>query len=68
MKKESLHSPEVERLLGGRLPLVTRHGITIVALLMALAFAVVAWQGGMPERLVKGIVEQTVRQIKEKME
>ena len=30
MKQQKQHCPEVERLMGGRLPFVTRYGITIV--------------------------------------
>ena len=68
MKKQELHSPEVERLMRGRLPFVTRHGITIVALLMALVCAGLFRWGGLPGQLMKEIVEQTVQQIAKKME
>ena len=36
MKQQKQHCPEVERLMGGRLPFVTRYGITIVVIVMAL--------------------------------
>ena len=35
MKQQKQHCPEVERLMGGRLPFVTRYGITIVVIVMA---------------------------------
>ena len=31
MKQQKQHCPEVERLMGGRLPFVTRYGITTVS-------------------------------------
>ena len=36
MKQRKQHCPEVERLMGGRLPFVTRYGITLVVIVMAL--------------------------------
>ena len=46
MKQQKQHCPEVERLMGGRLPFVTRYGITIVVIVMALVCAGLAWSGG----------------------
>ena len=46
MKQQKQHCPEVERLMGGRLPFVTRYGITIVVIVMALVCAGLLWSGG----------------------
>ena len=43
MKQQKQHCPEVERLMGGRLPFVTRYGITIVVIVMALVCAGLLW-------------------------
>lgn len=68
MKEEKQHCPEVERLMGGRLPFVTRHGITIVAVILVLVCAGLLWSGGAPRQLMEDIMEHTVQQIKNKIQ
>ena len=68
MKEEQQHCPEVERLMGGRLPFVTRHGITIVAVILVLVCAGLLWAGGASRQLMEDIMEHTVQQIKNKMQ
>ena len=62
MKQQKQHCPEVERLMGGRLPFVTRYGITIVVIVMALV-----WSGGPSQQLMRDIMKHTVQQIKNKI-
>ncbi len=67
MKEQKSHCPEVERLMKGRLPFVTRHGITIVAVVLALVCAGLLCSGGASQQLMKEIIEHTVQQIKDKI-
>ena len=67
MKQQKQHCPEVERLMGGRLPFVTRYGITIVVIVMALVGAGLLLSGGPSQQLMRDIMEHTVQQIKNKI-
>lgn len=67
MKQQKQHCPEVERLMVGRLPFVTRYGITIVVIVMALVGAGLLWSGGPSQQLMRDIMEHTVQQIKNKI-
>lgn len=67
MKQQKQHCPEVERLMGGRLPFVTRHGITIVVMVLALVCIVLMWSGGPSQQLVRDIMKHTIHQIKNKI-
>ena len=46
MKQRNLHCPEVERLMNGKLPFVTLHGITIVIIVIILSCACLWCTGG----------------------
>lgn len=67
MRKEDMHSPEVKRLLNGRLPFVTRYGITIVAAVMVLVGAAWAASGGPAQQLLRNMVKHTIEEIKNKI-
>lgn len=67
MKDEKTHCPEVEQLMSGRMPFVTRHGITIVAAVVALTGAALLCSGGAQQQLMEDIVKHTVEQIKSKI-
>ncbi len=67
MKQQKQHCPEVEWLMGGRLPFVTRHGITIVVTVLALVCAGLMWSGGPSQQLVRDIMKHTIHQIKNKI-
>ena len=63
--KDSMHRhcPEVEKLMDGEFPFVTRHGITLVALVLLLIAAVLCLSGGKAGQMVKGMVEQMLPQV-----
>lgn len=57
------HCPEVEELMEGKLPFVTRHGITLVALVLLLTAAILFLSGGKAGQMVKDMVEQMLPQV-----
>lgn len=63
------HCPEVENLMEGKMPLVTRCGITFVVLVLLLLVIVTSlfFFGGAPQQLMKEIIEHTIEQIKLKI-
>lgn len=61
------HCPEVENLMGGKMPFVTQHGITIVALILAAVVGIMLLSKGISQQLMRDIVEHTVEQIKSKL-
>ncbi len=61
------HSPEVEQLMQGRLPFVTRHGITWVIVILVVACSLVLLTEGDSQRLMKQMIDHTVEQIKAKL-
>ena len=62
-----MHSPEVEQLMQGRLPFVTRHGITWVIVILVVACSLVLLTEGDSQRLMKQMIDHTVEQIKSKI-
>ena len=68
--KDSMHRhcPEVEKLMEGPMPFVTRHGITLVALALLLIAAVLCLSGGKAGLMVKEMVEQMLPQVMRGME
>lgn len=50
MKTNDIHShcPEVENLMGGRMPFVTLHGITLVALVLIVVAGILMLSDGTP--------------------
>lgn len=61
------HSPEVEQLMQGRLPFVTRHGITWVIIALVAICSMVMMTEGTPQQLMKQMIDHTVEQIKSKI-
>lgn len=57
------HCPEVEKLMEGPMPFITRHGITLVALMLLLIATVLFLSGGKAGQMVKDMVEQMLPQI-----
>lgn len=68
MKKNDVHRhcSEVEKLLVGKMPFVTRYGITIVVLVFFFIVAILLLSKGTPQRLMKGMIEHTIEQITSK--
>lgn len=69
MEKRSdigLHCPEVENLMGGKMPFITRYGITLVVALIAVVFMLYV-AGGSPHQLMKEMIENTLEQIRVKI-
>ena len=62
-----MHSPEVEQLMQGRLPFVTRHGITWVIIALVAICSMVMMTEGTPQQLMKQMIDHTVEQIKAKI-
>lgn len=58
-----IHCPEVEELMGGKMPFVTRHGITLVALVLVIIVTVLCLHKGPMRRLMKDMVEWIGPQI-----
>lgn len=69
MKKNDIHRhcPEVEKLLVGKKPFVTRYGITIVTLIIFSIVAILLLSEGAPQRLMKGMIKHTIEQITSKI-
>lgn len=65
MKTNDIHShcPEVENLMGGKMPFVTQHGITLVALVLIVVAGILMLSDGTPQQLMKEMVRHTVEQI-----
>lgn len=61
------HCPEVENMMRGNLPFITRHGITIVVLILAIVVAVILLSKGTSQQLMRDILEYTISQIVSKI-
>lgn len=59
-----LHCPEVERLMSERLPLITRHGISLCALVIIIVLVFLLFSEGDIQRLLKDMIVYVVRQSK----
>lgn len=53
------HCPEVENLMEGKMPFVTRYGITLVVLVILFITVILFLLKGTPSRLVEEIIEYT---------
>ncbi len=69
MEKNNIrsHCPEVENLMGGKMPLVTRCGITLVTLIIIVIVVFSLLSEGASQRLMKEMIEHTVNQITNKI-
>ena len=63
---EERHCREVRELMEGRPPFVTRHGITLALMAMAVGMAVMMMTDGQAVGLARGMAENIVRQFSEK--
>lgn len=61
------HCPEVENLMEGRMPFITRYGITLVVLVILAFVAILFFTEGTPHQLTKDMMEHTVEQMKSKI-
>lgn len=60
------HCAEVENLMGGKMPFVTRHGITIVMFVLFVIVAVLLFSEGTSQQLMKEMIKHTIEQITSK--
>lgn len=60
------HCPEVDRLMGGKLPFVTRYGITLVAVALAVVVVLLLLSRGELHRLMMQAIDHTLDQIRSK--
>ncbi len=65
--KSHLHSPEVEKLMQGKLPFVTCHGITCVTIILIAVCMVLLLTEGVSQQLMRQMIDHTVEHIKSKM-
>lgn len=61
------HCPEVESLMGGKMPFITRYGITLVVISIAIVVFLLLISGGSAQKLMKEMIEKTLEQIKIKI-
>lgn len=66
MKKNDLrlHCPEVESLMGGKMPFITRYGITLVVVALIAIVFMLYISGGSLHQLMREMIENTLEQIK----
>lgn len=57
------HCPEVEELMGGRMPFVTRYGITLVVIVLAVVVGMLFVSGGQLQQFIREMIDHTVKQI-----
>lgn len=60
------HCPEVETLMGGKMPFITRYGITLVLIAIIVVVSVLFVSGGSAHQLMREMIENTLEQIKVK--
>lgn len=58
------HCPEVETLMGGKMPFVTRHGITLVAIVLIIASVFILISDGVPHHFLKEAATHIIEHIK----
>lgn len=61
------HCTEVESLMGGKSPFVTRHGITIVALGLLVIVTILLFSEGASQQLMKEMIKHTIEQVTSKI-
>lgn len=61
------HCPEVENLMGGKMPFVTQHGITLVVVVLIVIAVILLLSGEVSRELMKSIVEHTIEQVTSKI-
>ena len=58
------HCPEVEKLMGGKMPIITRYGITLVVVIIIVIVVSLLVLGGSPQQLMKEMIERTFEQMR----
>lgn len=61
------HCNEVEKLMGGKMPFVTRYGITLVVFALIIIAIILLFSKGEAQHLMKEMVEHTKKQIMSKI-
>lgn len=61
------HCPEVENLMVGKMPFVTRYGITIVAFILLVIIVLHLLSEGTSQQLMKDMINHTIKQITSKI-
>lgn len=62
-KNKHNHCPEVEELMGGKMPFVTRYGIWLVILAILVIIAIMLLSDGPAKQLGKELIRHTVEQM-----
>lgn len=62
-KNKHNHCPEVEDLMGGKMPFVTRYGILLVTLVILIIMAIMLLSDGPAQQLGKELIMHTVEQM-----
>lgn len=65
-KATNNHCKEVSELMEGKIPFLTRHGVTIVVAIIAIGMAVLFMMDGAASDLAKGMACQIMEQISAK--
>ena len=58
------HCPEVEKLMGAKLPFITRYGIPIVVFVLLAILATMLLSGGDTQQLARELIKHTIEQIR----
>ncbi len=61
------HCPEVETLMGSKMPFVTRHGITLVVIVLLIVSVFVLISDVVPHYFLKEVTSNIIEQIKMKI-
>lgn len=60
------HCSEVEKLMKGRMPFITRYGISIVVLVLVVIVVILLFFGDTTHNLIIEMIHHTFEQIKER--
>lgn len=58
------HCPEVESLMGGKMPFVTRWGIVLVVIIILSIVTIFSLSEGTSQHLMDDMIKHTIEQIK----
>ncbi len=65
-ERNDRHCAEVKELMGGKMPFVTRHGITIVIAVIDIVVGLLSFMDGEVAELVRGLLGRISVQIAER--
>jgi hypothetical protein len=57
------HCPEVENLMEGKMPFITRYGIIIVVFVLLAIITILLLSEGTSHQLIKEMIEHTIKQM-----